>query len=112
MPPTITTTIRLTPATKRRLSRAARARGLSLNRYFITTAEEAADAPPMSGLGRELEKMAIDAMGLAALASMRAHAKRTGLDRMTDHEIIDIVNDTRRRRREAASYTATAAVAA
>jgi len=51
---------------------------------------------------RELdEKLAIDAMGLAALASMRARAKRLGLDRMTDQEIIDIVNDTRRRHREA-----------
>jgi len=98
MPPTITTTIRLTPASKRRLSRAARARGLSLNRYFVTTAEEAAVAPPMSGLGRELEKMAIDAMGLAALNSIRARSEKLGLDRMSDQEIIDIVKDTRRRR--------------
>ena len=55
---------------------------------------------------RELdEKLAINANALAALASIRAHAKRTGLDRMTDQEIIDIVNDTRRRRREAISYS-------
>jgi len=98
MPPTITTTIRLTPATKRRLTRAARARGLSLNRYFVTTAEEAANATPMSGLGRELEKMAIDALGLAALSSIRERSERLGLDRMSEQEIIDIVKDTRRRR--------------
>lgn len=102
MPSTITTTIRLTPASKRRLAKAARARGLSLNRYMVTAAEEAAEAEPMSGLARELEKLAIDAMGSAALASIRARSKTLGLDRMTERKINDIVKDTRRQRRAAA----------
>ena len=77
-----------------------------------TTAEKSDNSPPMSGLDREHEKMTIDAMCLAALASIRAHAKRTGLDRMTDHEIIDIVNDTRRRRRETARRVTPSSAAA
>jgi hypothetical protein len=81
-------------------------RGLSLNRYLVTTAEEAANTTPMSGLGRELEKMAIDAMGLAALNSIRARSAKLGLDRMSEQEIIDIVEDTRQRRYEAATAAA------
>ena len=102
MPPTITTTIRLTPAAKRRISRAASARGLSLSRYLVTAAEEAANAPPMSGLGRELEKMAVDAMGLAALNSIRARSRQLGLDRMSEREIDGIVKDARRQRHASA----------
>lgn len=99
MPATITTTIRLTPESKRRLSRAAKARGLSLNRYFVTAAEEVAVTSPVSGLGRELEKMAIDGMALIALDSIRARAKAAKVARMSDDDIAAVVKRARRERR-------------
>ena len=98
MSATITTTIRLTPMVKKRLSKAARVRGMSLNRYLVTAAEEAAHQTPVSGLGRELERMAVDGMALVALDSIRTRAKATGRDRMTDSDIVDAVKRARRER--------------
>lgn len=96
----VTTTIRLPAATKRRLGAAARARGLSLSRYLVTTAErDAAGTAPASGLGRELEKLAIDGMGLLALARVRERAAATGLDKLTPAQIIAVVKAARRDRR-------------
>ena len=97
----VTTTIRLSAATKRRLARAARARGLSLSRYLVTSAErDAAGQPPATGLGRELEKLAIDGMALLALARVRERAAATGLDKMTPAQITAEIKAARRARHD------------
>jgi hypothetical protein len=83
---------------KKRLSKAARVRGMSLSRYLVTAAEEAANQAPVSGLGRELEKMAVDGMALVALDSIRARAKATGRDQMPDADIVAAVKRARRDR--------------
>jgi hypothetical protein len=83
---------------KKRLSRAARVRGMSLNRYLVTTAEEAANQAPVSGLGRELERMAVDGMALVALDSIRARARASGRDKMSDTDIVAAVRRARRDR--------------
>ncbi len=46
MPAITTATVRLPVRTKRRLAAAARRRGLSLSRYLVESAEQAASAPP------------------------------------------------------------------
>ena len=96
----VTTTIRLPAATKRRLATAARARGLSLSRYLVSTAErDAAGTPPATGLGRELEKLAIDGMARLALARVRERAAARGLDKLTPAQIVAEIKAARRDRR-------------
>ncbi len=73
-------------------------RGLSLNRYLVTSAEEVANQTPVSGLGRELEKMAIDGMALLALDSIRTRAMANKRNRMSDKAIVEVVKRARRER--------------
>lgn len=86
-------------ATARKIRNAARTRGLPMSRYLRETIERAADGEPVSGLGRELEKLAIDSMAITSLAKTRARAKALGLDRMTPAQIIAEIKATRRARR-------------
>ena len=86
-------------ATERKIRAAARRRGVPVSRFLRETAERAAEDAPMSGLGRELEKMAIDGMAQIALARVRGRAKATDLDKLTPGEIDAEVKAARRERR-------------
>ena len=86
-------------ATARKIRTAARKRGLPMSRFLRETVERAADGEPVSGLGRELEKLAIDSMAVASLARTRARAKALGLDRMTPAQITAEIKAARRERR-------------
>jgi hypothetical protein len=87
------------PATiERKIRIAARKRGIPISRFLRETVERAADGEPISGLGRELEKLAIDSMAIASLARIRSRAKTLGLDRMTPAEITAEIKATRRAR--------------
>jgi len=70
-------------ATARKVRTAAPKRGIPVSRFLRETAERAADGEPVSGLGREWEKLAIDSMAIVSLERIPAKAKATGLDRMT-----------------------------
>jgi len=70
-----------------------------MSRFLRESAEQAANGEPVSGLGRELEKLAIDSMAIASLARTRARAKAFGLDRMTPVQITAEIKATRRARR-------------
>ena len=61
-------------------------------------AEQAADGGPVTGLGRELEKLAIDGMALAALGRIRARAAATGADQLTPAQIKASIKAARRAR--------------
>jgi len=88
------------PATiERKIRTAARKRGIPMTRFLRETAERAADGEPVSGLGRELEKLAIDSMAIASLARIRSRAKALGLDRMTPAAITAEIKATRRARK-------------
>ena len=87
-------------ATARKIRTAARKRGIPMSRFLRETAERAADGEPVSGLGRELEKLAIDSMAIVALERTRAKAKALGLDQMTPAEITAEIKAARRERRE------------
>ena len=69
-----------------------------MSRFLRETAERAADGEPMSGLGRELEKLAIDSMAITSLARIRARAAATGMDKMTPAQITAVIKATRRAR--------------
>jgi hypothetical protein len=86
-------------ATARKIRTAARKRGIPVSRFLREMAERAADGEPVSGLGRELEKLAIDSMALASLERVRARAAATGKDEMTPTEITKVIKATRRDRR-------------
>jgi hypothetical protein len=86
--------------TARKIRTAARKRGIPMSRFLRETAERAADGEPVSGLGRELEKLAIDSMALVSLERIRAKAKALGLDQMTPAEITAEIKAARRDRRE------------
>ena len=85
-------------ATARKIRTAARQRGLPMSRFLRETVEHAADAGPMSGLGRELEKLAIDSLALASLARIRTRAATTGLNTMSPAKITAAIRATRRAR--------------
>lgn len=85
-------------AIARKVRSAARKRGIPVSRFLRETAERAADGEPVSGLGRELEKLAIDSMALASLARVRARAAATGLDKMTPAQITAEIKAARRAR--------------
>ena len=84
--------------TARRIRSAARKRGVPVSRFLRESAERATAGEPLSGLGRELEKLAIDSMALAALARIRARAATTGLAKMTPAQITAVIKATRRAR--------------
>lgn len=91
MSATVPTSLRLAPADKRLLSRAARQRGLSLQKYLVDAGKREA-AAPSSALGRELEKLAIDAMAVVAVGRIRDRQDRD----WTEAEIVAEVNAARR----------------
>lgn len=86
-------------ATARKIRTAARKRGIPMSRFLRETVERAADGEPVSGLGRELEKLAIDSMAIVSLERVRARAAATGLDKMTPAQITAVIKATRRARR-------------
>ncbi len=88
-------------ATARKIRTAARKRGIPMSRFLRETAERAADGEPVSGLGRELEKLAIDSMAIVSLNRVRERAAASGLDKMTPAQITAVVKETRRARAHA-----------
>ena len=86
-------------ATARKIRNAARKCGLPISRFLRETAERAIDDPPVSGLGRELEKLAIDSMAIVSLDRIRARAAASGLDKMTPAQITAVVKGARRARK-------------
>jgi hypothetical protein len=85
-------------ATARKIRTAARKRGLPMSRFLRETAERAAADEPVSGLGRELEKLAVDSMAIVALDRIRSRAAATGLGKMTPEQITAAIKATRRAR--------------
>jgi hypothetical protein len=85
------TSLRLAPADKRLLVRAARQRGISLQKYLVDAGRKAAVAPA-SDLGRELERLAVD--GMARLAVERIRARQT--HQWTDAQVAAEVQAARR----------------
>ncbi len=53
---------------------------------------------PVSGLGRELEKLAIDSMAIVSLDQVRLRATATGADKLTATQITAAIKATRRAR--------------
>ena len=87
------------PAPVARASRAAaKKRGQKVSRFLLTSAETAAAAEPVSGLARELEKLAIDSMALTALHHSQVRARELGLDKMTPAQIRAEIKASRRER--------------
>ncbi len=58
-----------------------------MSRCLRETAERSAEGEPVSGLGREWEKLAIDGLAFAALARVRSRSTAMGLDKMTPRQI-------------------------
>jgi len=85
-------------ATARKIRSAARKHGIPMSRFLRETVERAAVGDPVSGLGRELEKLAIDSMAVVSLERIRARATATGVDKMTAGQITAAVKATRRAR--------------
>ena len=84
------TSLRLAPADKRALMRAARKRKMSLQKFLVDAGKRAASEPP-SSLGRELERLAVDGMAQLAVARVRARQERT----WTDEQIVAEVKAAR-----------------
>jgi hypothetical protein len=70
-----------------------------MSRFLRESAEQAANGEPVSGLGRELEKLAIDSMAITSLARIRARAASSGLNKMSPRKITAVIKATRRARR-------------
>jgi hypothetical protein len=85
-------------AIDRKIRAAARKRGVNVSRYLLSVAEQATEAGPITGLGRELEKLAIDGMALAAVSRIRARAAQTGADKATPAQITAAIKAARRAR--------------
>jgi hypothetical protein len=85
------TSLRLAPTDKRLLTRAARKRGMSLQKYLVEAGRKAA-ATPASDLGRELERLAVD--GMATLAAERIRARQ--IRQWTDAQVTAEVQAARR----------------
>ncbi len=84
-------------AASRRIRAAARKRGLPVSRFLRDAAESAAGVSP-GGLGHELERMAIDALGQISLERIRQRAKDSGADKMTGAQVTAVVKAARRAR--------------
>lgn len=85
-------------STDRKIRAAAKKEGVNVSRYLLTVAKQAAEGGPASGLGRELEKLAIDGMALAAVGRIRNRAVSTGADKLTSAQITASIKATRRAR--------------
>jgi hypothetical protein len=86
------------PATERKIRAAAKKREMTLSRYLLTVTEQAATGAPVSGFGRELEKLAIDGMAVAAVGRIRARTATTGADKMSPARITAAIKAARRAR--------------
>jgi len=82
----------------RKIRAAAKQRRIPVSRFLRDAAEAAATGAPVTGLGRELERMAIDALAEVSLARVRARAKTANLDKLEAADITAIVKTTRRDR--------------
>ena len=85
-------------ATDRKIRNAAKRQNLKVSRYLLNVASQAVENEPVSGLGRELEKLAIDGMALAAVGRIRARAAAAGADRMSPAKITVAIKAARRSR--------------
>jgi hypothetical protein len=85
-------------ATNRKIRAAAKKSGVKISRYLLSLAENAADGAATNGLGRELEKLAIDGMALAAVGRIRARAAATGADQLSAAQITAEIKASRRAR--------------
>lgn len=85
-------------STDRKIRAAAKKQGVKVSRYLLNVAEQAAEGGPVTGLGRELERLAIDGMALAALGRIRARAAATGADQYTPAQIKVSIKAARRAR--------------
>lgn len=85
-------------ATDRKIRAAAKKQGMKVSRYLLDIASQATGREPPSALGRELEKLAIDGMALAAVGRVRTRAAATGADYMTPAQITAAVKAARRAR--------------
>ena len=83
----------------RKVRAAARRRKVPVSRFLRDAAESAATLEAPSGLGRELERLAIDGLAMASLGRLRTRAKAAGLDKLTNTLITDEIRATRRERR-------------
>lgn len=84
--------------TERKIRAAAKKQGVKVSRYLLTVAEQASEGGPVTGLGRELEKLAIEGMALAAVGRIRARAAATGADKLTPAQITASIKAARRAR--------------
>ncbi len=84
-------------ASSRRIRAAARQHGLPVSRFLRDAAESAAGVSP-GGLGRELERLAIDALGQISLERIRRRAKDTAADKMAGAQVTALVKAARRPR--------------
>jgi phage terminase Nu1 subunit (DNA packaging protein) len=82
----------------RAIRAAAKQRGQKVSRFLLASAEAAVTTEPVSGLARELEKLAIDSMAQTALQRSQARAKELELDRMTPARIRAEIMAARRER--------------
>lgn len=85
-------------ATARKIRSAARKRGVPISRFLRETVERAADGEPVSGLGREFEKLAVDSMAIVSLDRIRTRAAATGADKLTPAQITAAIKAARRAR--------------
>lgn len=85
-------------STGKKIRSAAKKQGIKVSRYLLNVAEQAAEGAPVTGLGRELEKLAIDGMALAALGRIRARAATTGADKLSAAQITAAIKASRRAR--------------
>ncbi|HRE06538.1 MAG TPA: hypothetical protein PKX00_13075 [Opitutaceae bacterium] len=84
-------------AESRRIRAAARQRGQPVSRFLRDAAESAAGVS-LGGLGRELERLALDGLGKIALERIRQRAKDAGADKITEARVTAIVKAARRDR--------------
>lgn len=82
-------------STARKIRAVAKKQGVKVSRYLRTVAEQAAEGEQVTGLGRELEKLAIDGMALAAVGRIRVRAAATGADKLTPAQITAAIKATR-----------------
>jgi hypothetical protein len=88
------------PATiGRKIRAAARRRKVPVSRFLRDAAESAATLDTPSGLGRELERLAIDGLALASLERVRNRSATAGLARLTPAQIQAEIRAGRRARR-------------
>lgn len=82
----------------RKIRAAAKKQGVKVSRYLLAMVEQAVEGGPVTGLGRELEKLAIEGMALAALGRIRARAAANGADQLTPAQVTAAIKAARRAR--------------